>query len=169
MTILRYGFLLLSVMISPPLLAGEALHPLADKPLAADFNLPDMDGKRHRLADYRGKVVVLNFWATWCPPCREELPSMEKAHRLLAGEDVRIVAINVGEDADTVFTFTADYPMSYDVLLDTDSSVIRQYPVIGLPTTLIIDPRGRIVYRAVGSRDWADAGLLKTLRKLLRP
>lgn len=94
---------------------------------------------------------------------------MEKAHRLLAGEDVRIVAINVGEGADTVFTFTADYPMSYDVLLDTDSSVIRQYPVIGLPTTLIIDPRGRIVYRAVGSRDWADAGLLKTLRKLLRP
>lgn len=62
--------------------AGQSLHVVSEKPRAADFSLKDVDGNVHHLADYRGKVVVLNFWATWCPPCREELPSMERAHKL---------------------------------------------------------------------------------------
>lgn len=148
--------------------AGQSLHAVTDKPAAPDFSLKNVDGVVHRLSDYRGKVVVLNFWATWCPPCREELPSMERAYKLLADEPIKIVAINVGEDADTIFTFTADYEMSYDVLMDSDSKAIKQYPVIGLPTTFVIDPQGRIVYRAVGSRDWADEKLLGKLRALLK-
>ncbi len=136
--------------------------------MAADFVLKDVDGQQHRLKDYRGNVVVLNFWATWCPPCRAELHSMERAHQLLSTKNIKIVAINVGEDADTVFTFTSDYAMSYDVLMDVDSKVIKQYPVIGLPTTFIIDPQGRLVYRAVGSRDWADVKLHLKLEALLK-
>jgi len=167
MKILR-GILLGMLCFSATADAGQSLHPVDGKPMAADFVLKDVDGKQHRLKDYRGNVVVLNFWATWCPPCREELPSMERAYQLLAGKNIKIVAINVGEDADTIFTFTADYAMSYDVLMDVDSKVIKQYPVIGLPTTFVIDPQGRIVYRAVGGRDWADDGLLQQLKKLSR-
>jgi len=164
----RYALTLFLLLASGFVTAGQTLHVVKEKPLAANFSLKDVDGVVHRLSDYRGKVVVLNFWATWCPPCREELPSMERAHKLLAADAIKIVAINVGEDADTIFTFTADYEMSYDVLMDTDSKVIKQYPVIGLPTTFVIDPQGRIVYRAVGSRDWADERLLKKLRALLK-
>lgn len=167
-TMLKYVLVVCLLLVSSVVTAGQLLHAVADKPVAANFSLKDVDGVIHRLSDYRGKVVVLNFWATWCPPCREELPSMERAHKLLVGEPIKIVAINVGENADTIFTFTADYEMSYDVLMDSDSKVIKQYPVIGLPTTFVIDPQGRIVYRAVGSRDWADKKLLGKLRALLK-
>lgn len=148
--------------------ADQSLHPVEGQPLAPLFTLKDVDGQVHRLADYRGHVVVLNFWATWCPPCREELPSMERAHQMLSAEKIKIVAVDVGEDADTVFTFTSDYDMSYDVLMDSDSKVINDYPVIGLPTTFVIDPQGRLVYKAVGSRDWADETLIKKLKALLQ-
>ncbi len=134
---------------------------------APDFELRDIDGKVHRLSDYRGKVVVLNFWATWCPPCREEMPSMELARQMIRGEDIVILAVNVGEDEDTIFRFTGDYPVEFPLLVDREAKVIRSYPVIGLPTTYVIDPRGYVTHRAVGSREWDDPALLDKLRALL--
>jgi peroxiredoxin len=136
------------------------------KPPAAEFTLSDLDGKVYRLADYRGRVVIVNFWATWCPPCRFELPSMEKAYQILKKQDVVMLGINVGEDADTIFSFTADYPVSFPLLLDKEATVIKQYPVIGLPTSYIINPKGQLVYRVIGTRDWTDATLLKTILDL---
>ncbi|MGD8615130.1 MAG: TlpA disulfide reductase family protein [Gammaproteobacteria bacterium] len=145
---------------------GATLHPVAGRPAAPDFKLPDIDGATHRLSDYRGKVVIVSFWATWCPPCREEMPSMQRAWKRLKQENTVILAVNVGEDEDTIFTFTADYPMDFPLLMDLDSSVVQRWPVRGLPTTFVVDPQGRIVYRAVGSRDWEDPLILKTLRSL---
>lgn len=142
----------------------------AERPLPAPaFTLPDLDGKPHALADYRGKVVVLNFWATWCPPCRYEMPAMQRAWEKVRDDGIVFVGVDVGEDADTVFTFLADYPVDFPLLLDQDAKVIEQYPVTGLPTTYVIDPQGRITHRAVGSREWDDAGLLDSLRALRRP
>ncbi len=147
----------------------QTLPPL-DKPFAApDFALKGEDGKTYRLSDYRGKVVVLNFWATWCPPCRYEMPSMERAHRKTKGEDIAILAVNVGEDETTVFAFTGQYPVSFPLPLDRDGSVIAKYPVIGLPTTFIIDPRGLVTHRAIGSREWDDDTLIRQLREWLKP
>ena len=77
-----------------------------------------------------------------------------------------MLAINVGEDTDTIFSFTADYPVSFPLLLDKDAAVIKQYPVIGLPTSYIINPQGQLVYRVIGTRDWTDPILLKTILNL---
>jgi peroxiredoxin len=149
---------------------GQQTLPPLPKPFTApDFSLKDENGKVHRLADYRGKVVVLNFWATWCPPCREEMPAMERAHQKVKGEKIAIIAVNVGEDEDTVFGFTGQYPLTFPLPLDTDGSVIRKYPVIGLPTTFIIDPRGQATHQTVGGRHWDDDKLLDQLRGMLKP
>jgi thiol-disulfide isomerase/thioredoxin len=118
------------------------------------------------LKDYRGKVVIVNFWATWCPPCRYELPSMERAYQRLKDKGVEMLAINVGEDADTIFTFTVDYPVTFPLLMDRDSKVINDYPVMGLPTTYVIDNKGRLVYRAIGTREWDDAALVQKILDL---
>ncbi len=148
---------------------AQTLPPLP-KPFAApDFTLQGEDGKTYRLSDYRGKVVVLNFWATWCPPCRYEMPSMERAHKKVQGEKIVLLAISVGDSEDQVFEFTGQYPVTFPLLLDTEGAIVKKYPVIGMPTTFVIDPRGMVTHRAIGSREWDDEKLLAQLRKLLKP
>jgi len=157
---------LLLLATGSQLQAGQGLTPLAGAGPAPDFELVDTDGKLHRLSDYRGKTVILNFWTTWCPPCREEIPSMNRAWQQLRNEDVVMLAVNMGEDEDTIFVFTADYPAEFPVLLDRDGAVIAEWPVKGLPTTYIIAPDGSIAYRAIGARTWDDSGILEVLRAL---
>ena len=150
-------------------LPGRGLTPLADKPLAAEFELNDIDGRLHRLSDYRGQVVIINFWATWCPPCRAEMPSMQRAWEILKPKGIIMLGIDVGEDEDTIFTFTANYPVEFPLLMDQDSSTISDWPVRGLPTTFIVDPQGRIIYRAIGGREWDEPGLLAAIEALAAP
>ncbi|MDH3948665.1 MAG: TlpA family protein disulfide reductase [Gammaproteobacteria bacterium] len=145
---------------------SNVLHPVEGQPQAADFTLNDIDDNIHRLSDYRGKVVIVNFWATWCPPCRFELPSMEKLWQAVQKKDVVMLAINIGEDADTIFTFTTDYPVTFPLLMDHDSSVIKRYPVLGVPTSFVLDPKGRIIYRAVGTREWDDKVIIQQILSL---
>ncbi|HEY5604568.1 MAG TPA: TlpA disulfide reductase family protein [Gammaproteobacteria bacterium] len=145
---------------------SQPLHPVTGTPMAPDFSLNDIDGKPHALQDYRGMVVIINFWATWCPPCRYELPSMERAYQRLKKQGIEMLAINVGEDADTIFTFTVDYPVTFPLLMDLDSKVIKDYPVVGLPTTYVVDSKGRLVYRAIGTREWDDAALMQKILDL---
>ena len=149
-----------------PTYAQERLTKLSGELSAPQFELRDLDGNVHRMSDYRGKVVVVNFWATWCPPCREEMPSMQRAWEQLSEEDIAMLAINVGEDEDQIFTFTADYPVEFPLLMDQNSEVIQQWPVRGLPTTFVVDPEGRLVYQAIGGRDWDAPDLLAQLRAL---
>ena len=147
--------------------AAQQTLPRLEQPFAApDFELPADDGTTHRLRDYRGKVVVLNFWATWCPPCRDEMPAMERAWQKTKARDVMLLGINVGEDADTIFEFTGQYPVSFPLLMDRDSTVIKQYPVTGLPTTFVIDSKGQARYRAVGGREWDDPAIIQQLLDL---
>ncbi|HKK14350.1 MAG TPA: TlpA disulfide reductase family protein [Gammaproteobacteria bacterium] len=149
--------------------AGQSLTAMHPRPRAPGFALKDMNGKVHHLSDYRGQVVLVNFWATWCPPCRREMPSMERAWKKLKKQDVTILAVNVGEDVDTIFPFTGNYPVTFPILLDQSSKVVKRWPVLGLPTTFVVDPRGRIAYRAVGGRKWDAPALLKTIRSLIPP
>ena len=145
---------------------GEGLTALSERLAAPDFELTDIDGNSFRLSDHAGHVVVVNFWATWCPPCREEMPSMQRAWEKLREEGVLMVGIDVGEDEDTIFLFSADYPVEFPLLMDSDSSVTAQWSVRGLPTTYIVDPEGYIVYRAIGSREWDDPKLMEQIRAL---
>lgn len=145
---------------------SRSIYELTNKPQAPDFSLKDVEGKTHKLSDYRGKVVMLNFWASWCPPCRYELPSMERAYQKLKDHGVEFLAINLGEDADTIFTFTADYPVTFPLLMDIDTSVSENYPVIGLPTSYFVGPDGRLIYRAIGSREWDEKALLEKILQM---
>lgn len=156
----------LLLTLAPAAAEPQLLTPVPDTPKAPDFTLEDLDGVARKLSDYRGKVVLLNFWATWCPPCRREMPSMERAWLQVKDEDIVIVAVDVGEDVDTVYTFLADYPVSFPLLLDEQAEVVRKYPVRGLPTSYVIDPDGRLIYQAVGGREWDDPQILDQLREL---
>ena len=148
----------------------QGLTAVADKPAAREFALKDLDGKNWRLSELRGKVVLINFWATWCPPCRKELPSLERLWRLLGSKNFVVLAIDVGEDADTVFAFTGmlEPAPTFPILLDRDSAVLGNWPVKGLPTTFVVDKKGRIVNRAVGGREFDSPELVEQLRDLLR-
>ena len=161
------GFLLILLLAWTSLIqADQSLAPVAGKVLAPDFELLDTNGKTHRLSDYRGRPVIINFWTTWCPPCREELPSMNRAWKQLEKEDIAMLAINMGEDEDTIFVFSADYPTDFTILMDQSGDVIASWPVKGLPTTYVIAPDGTIAYRAIGSREWDDKKLLDAVRAL---
>ncbi len=141
-----------------------------ETPLAAPaFTLEDMDGERHSLGDYRGKVVMLNFWATWCPPCRREIPSMESIYQDLEEQGFVVLAVNEFEEVDHVFAYMGQLSVfpSFPILFDSDSKVSQLYGVKGLPTTLLIDKQGRVVYRAVGGRDFDHQAVRAIVRGLL--
>ena len=144
----------------------QSITPISVKVPAPEFELVDMDGTKHKLGDYRGGPVIVSFWATWCPPCRKELPSMNRAWKKVKDEGIHMLAVNVGEDEDTIFAFTGNYPIDFTVLLDESGEIINQWPIKGLPTTFVLDPEGRIAYRAIGGREWDDEKLLDIVRAL---
>jgi thiol-disulfide isomerase/thioredoxin len=148
----------------PPL--THALTPISQPYAAPALKLPDLDGKVHDLAALRGKVVVVNFWATWCPPCRREMPSLERLRQHLVDKGLAVVAVDVGEDADTVFSFTGqlDPAPAFPLLLDRDSAAMQRWKVKGLPTTFVVDAQGRVIYRAVGGREFDHEALIEQLQ-----
>lgn len=150
----------------PPL--SHSLTKRAPKAAPA-LKLKDLDGAVHELAQLRGRVVLINFWATWCPPCRREMPSMERLSQALKGEAFSVLAVNVGEDADAIDTFTAqlDTEPSFPILLDTRSRTMQAWKVAGLPTTFLVDKRGRIVASAIGGREFDHPEIIRAIRELL--
>lgn len=160
----------LSVAANTAIAAGStpaSLTPIEPPQIAPAFSLPDLDETLRSLAEFKGKPVIINFWATWCPPCREEMPSMERAWQKIESEGIAMLGINVGEDFDTVFGFTGEIDVSFPLLLDEDSSATEKWPIRGLPTTYIINPDGQIVYQALGGREWDDEALLDQVRALV--
>ena len=172
-TLLLWVGLCLAVPVSaaPPL--PEMSHTFTTlKPAKAakNFTLPDLDGKPQRLSDYRGKVVLVNFWATWCPPCRREMPSMERLSQRLKDQPFVILGINQQEDPERVFVFTAqvDPSPSFPILFDRNSKVDNAWGVLGLPASFIVDQKGRVVYRAMGGREFDHPEIEQTIRALLK-
>jgi thiol-disulfide isomerase/thioredoxin len=127
--------------------------------------LKDLQGATHDLAHYRGKVVLVNFWATWCEPCRDEMPSMQQLKRKLAGRPFEVLAINLAESENKVADFLRRYPLDFTIVLDRNSEVRRDWKVKLLPTSFVIAPDGSIRYSVVGELNWADefaaGGLLR--------
>ncbi len=136
---------------------------------APDFSYPGLDGKMVSLSDYRGKVVFLNIWATWCPPCREEMPSMEKLYRELRGEGFEILAVSIDAlGAKAVAPFMKEYRLSFPALLDPEGTVQQLYGTTGIPESFIIDKKGIIAEKILGARNWATPEVIRFFRNLIQ-
>ena len=145
------------------------LTPIKKIVVASDFTLQDMDEEDKKLSDSRGKVVLLNFWATWCPPCIREMPSMERLQQKLDADTFKVIAVNQMESMDDVFAFSGQLEVdpTFEILFDSDSQVSRKYAVRGLPTTYLIDKKGNIRYRAVGGREFDHPEVIKLVKQLM--
>jgi peroxiredoxin len=136
---------------------------------APNFTLPDLAGKMTSLADYKGQVVLLNIWATWCAPCVAEMPSMEKLHQELKEEKFVILAVSIDESgADAVRPFMKKHKLNFPALIDSTGMVKNLYQTTGVPESFIIDKQGRIVEEVIGPRDWAADGAIRYFRKLIQ-
>lgn len=136
--------------------------------VAPDFPLPDLEGNVQRLSDFRGKVVLLNFWATWCPPCRAEMPSMETLYQAYKGQGFEILAVSSDvQGAAIVQPFMEKYRLSFPALLDTTGRVNGMYGVRSIPTSYLLDRQGQVVSREIGARNWANAEARALIASLL--
>jgi thiol-disulfide isomerase/thioredoxin len=161
---LRLATVLLAAAVLAAPARAEALRPWTGGATPA-LVLKDVDGREHRLADYRGKVVLVNFWATWCEPCRAEMPSLDRLQQRSAGRVV-VLAVAYGEGEARVGEFLAKVPVGFPVLLDRDLAIAKAWKARVLPTTFVIDPGGRIRYRAIGELDWSAPAIASIVRKL---
>lgn len=169
----RYRLLILTLLLAtaaaqaelPPLTRG--LTPIEPN-AAPSLRLPDLDGKLLNIGQLRGKVVVVNFWTTWCPPCRREMPSLERLKQAAGDAGIAVLAVNIGEDAETVFAFTGtiDPAPTFPLLLDLQATTLSAWNVQGLPTTFVVAPDGRLAYRAVGGREFDHPEIVQRLREL---
>ena len=146
--------------------AGE-LKPYKGKPLP-DFELSDLKGGKHSLSDYKGKVVLVNFWATWCPPCVKEMPSMQRLQDKYQGKDFQILAVNMGEDATTITIFLDKIKVNFPILMDSDGTVLKQWKIFAFPTTFLIDKDGNIAYGLFGGLEWDSPEAMAVVDELLK-
>jgi peroxiredoxin len=136
--------------------------------LAPDFAVPDLAGQAVRLSAYRGRVVLVNLWATWCPPCRDEMPSMEQLYQKLKDRGFVLLAVSQDDGgAAIVKPFVEQMKVTFPVLVDPQGEVGRKYGVWGFPESFLVDREGRIVDRVIGPRDWASNTQVARIEALL--
>ncbi|MGZ8212441.1 MAG: TlpA family protein disulfide reductase [Burkholderiales bacterium] len=161
------GLALAWALLAPvPAAAAQALQPWGGE-AAPSLVLKDAQGATHDLARQRGKVVLVNFWATWCEPCRHEMPSIQRLRDRLAGKPFVVYAVNVDEPDARVRRFLAETRLDLPVLLDPNKKVTRGWSVRVLPTTFIIGPDGRTRYRLVGDLDWSHDSVVGIVTQLI--
>ena len=139
--------------------------PHATPPL--EIQLSDLFGNVVRLSEFRGKIVFLNFWATWCPTCVVEMPSMEKLHRRLKDQDFAMIAVNLKESETQVKSFFEKLQLSFTALLDVNGEVASGLAVNALPTTFFLDKKGRIIGMALGPREWDNQASIELFEFLI--
>ena len=155
------------------LLAGAGCNkreePAVEGKPAPDFTLNDLSGRPVQLSSLRGKVVLVNFWATWCPPCREEVPSLVRMNQALQGKPFQLLAVSIDEGGKGAVTdFFKKGGVTLPALLDTDGAVSRRYGTTGVPETFVIDTKGVIMKKVVGAMDWSSPEVLAALEDLGR-
>ena len=179
-----YGIVALFILCAGSVRAQDAFPPdtvkafadaglplLKQKVAPRDFSLPlavpGTIGKLQTLNDLKGKVVFLNFWATWCGPCRAEMPSMEALHNSYREKGLEILAVNSGENQAQVLAFMTGNQLSFPVALDMDGKVSMAYGIQAIPTSFLIDREGKIIARLVGSLDWDTPKIRAAMEMLL--
>lgn len=160
---------------TPMTLADVQLSPgvATEKPevgfKAPAFTVRNFKGHRVQLADYQGKVVILNLWATWCGPCRIEMPGLENLYRRYRARGLEILAVSLDKGSPgKVHTFANEYRLSFPVLMDSDRQVETRYPTLTIPTTYVIDRRGMVVAEVDGAKNWEAEETFEALEYLLK-
>ncbi|HEY9148501.1 MAG TPA: TlpA disulfide reductase family protein [Gammaproteobacteria bacterium] len=158
--------LLLTLLFGTPLYAAELME--YEGAALPDFSLTDMQGKSHKLGDYRGKVVMVNFWATYCGPCIKEMPSMQRLKEKLSDRPFAILAIDMAEERATVEAFLQKHniQVNFPILLDPEGGVVESWMITAVPTTFIIDPQGEIRYALFGGIEWDKPDVIETISGL---
>ena len=173
----RISFLLTALVLAAALIYGPAVSTAraADSlrvgDAAPEFTITTLDGETVSLSDYRGKVVFLNFWASWCPPCRAEMPSIESLKDKMAGCDFVILAVNLDSGSqeriiDRIQSFVDENGFTFEVLIDNELTLAREYGIAAIPTTFILDESGVIVEVSQGPEYWDDNMRLTQFRNL---
>jgi len=154
--------------VSDPFKALELIRPSRVQ-AAKEFTVPTPDRKSLRLSDSKGKVVLLNFWATWCPPCLEEMPAMERLYQRYKGKGLVVVALSVDADGATaVIPFVREHKLSFPVGLDPKTAVAERYGVRALPSTFLVDRNGNLAALAIGPREWDGPSAHALIELLLK-
>ena len=151
-----------SMLLSLPATAFELNQP------APDFTLKSMDGDNIKLSEMAGNVVLINFWASWCGPCREEMPLLNSLHNKYEPLGFAVFGVNVEEDIDQAKAFLRDFPVDFPVLLDNTNRVSKQYEVIAMPTTIMVDRDGNLRYLHQGYKSGDEAKYRQVVKKLVR-
>jgi peroxiredoxin len=152
--------------------APELLQPLSlvgypPGEVPPEFSGRTVDGRTVTLAGLRGRVVLVNFWASWCPDCRPEMPMFEQLHQEFGRQGLVVLGINAGEGAGTIRGYASELGLTFPLLIDPDGNVRRLYGVVGVPTTFLIARDGRAVARAIGLRDWSSGPARTLIRTLI--
>ncbi|MDR1784863.1 MAG: TlpA family protein disulfide reductase [Spirochaetaceae bacterium] len=149
-------------------LGRAGIQTLRQKEALVDFTLPFLDGAEKTLSAYKGRVVFLNFWATWCPPCREEMPSMETLYQRFREQGLEFIAVDIQESGDAVQAFITAKGLHFPVALDESGSVAARYGVSAIPTTYIIDREGFVIAGVRGARRWDTPQVYEAFEALLK-
>ncbi len=155
--LLGLGAVLLTLVVSPTGSAPLGLREIQPRTPAPELGLVDLSGRTHELDDYRGQVLVVSFWATWCSPCIKELPALTRTADELLPSGVRVITVAMGQSADEVREFVAEQNFPMAKLVDPDADAAERWRVQALPTAYVVDPQGRLALRIVGNYDWDDA------------
>ena len=147
---------------------GADSAPLAERESAPDFRLLDLNGEMLRFTDFGGKVVFLNFWATWCGPCRIEAPALQRLYERMAGKEFEILAVSLDARQERIAPFAEQYGLKFPLLWDQSKEVARLYAVEGIPVSILIDKRGKIVTRTPGAREWDSEVWVEHIEDLLK-
>jgi len=161
--------LVLLLVLPITALAADPKLPLDEakkKVPAFNFKGTTLDGKTITMSSLKGKVVFLNFWATWCVPCRLEMPAMEKLHQAMKDDAFIMVAVNISEPKVLVKKFVSDLGITFPVVMDPEGKISESYMAVNLPLTYVIDKKGLIVRRAIGPRDWDGVASLTLFKQL---
>ena len=145
----------------------SGLGPAIQGELAPEFRTTNQEGEQHRLSDFRDRVVLVNFWATWCPPCRDELPSLQRLNQQMAGRPFVLLALSVDSSWDAINQYRQDSKLNVPAYADFDKKISSLYGTFMYPETYILDKKGKVAYKVIGPTDWTSAEMVKFLEVLI--
>ena len=166
----KFAALAFALMLALPAVQAAELKPMTPRVAFSPLALRDLDGKTHTLADYNGKVVLINFWASWCPPCRAEMPSIQRLKQRMAGKPFVILAVDMAESENQIRAFLKQMKtakIDFTILRDTNGKTLKAWKVFVFPTSFVLDANGQLRYSLLGSTEWDAPNTVQRIESLL--